>query len=119
MGYARVKAVVANPSERIRRREVELLADTGAIYTMLPESMLRALDIAPSGKRRFRIAGGEVKEYPTGEAYLEVEGIGATSVVVFGAEDSTPLLGVTTLELLGLQVDPVTGRLKPMELPLL
>ncbi len=119
MGYTRVKVVVASPWERIRRREVELLADAGAMYTMLPESLLRALGITPSGWRRFKIASGEVKEYPTGEAYLEVEGIGVTSIVVFGAEDSMPLLGVTTLELLGLQVDPVTGRLKPMELLLL
>ena len=119
MGYTKVKAVVANPLERARRIEVELLADTGAIYSMLPGRLLRGLGISSSGRRRFRLASGEVEEYPTGEAYIVVEGVGATSVVVFGAEGSTPLLGVTTLELLGMQVDPVTGRLKPMELLLL
>lgn len=119
MGYTRVKAVVANPLGRSKRQEVELLADTGAIYTMLPEGVLRGLGIAPTGRRRFKLASGEVKEYSTGEVYMEVEGIGVTSVVVFGVEGSTPLLGVTTLELLGLQVDPMTGRLKPMELLLL
>jgi len=31
-------------------------------------------------------------------------------------ENAMPLLGVTTLELLGLQVDPVSGELKPLEL---
>ena len=119
MGHTKVKAVVANPLERARRKEVELLADTGAIYSMLPGSVLRDLGIAPSGRRRFRLASGDVEEYPTGEAYMAIEGVGATSVVVFGAEGSTPLLGVTTLELLGMQVDPVTGKLKPMELLLL
>jgi len=39
--------------------------------------------------------------------------------VVIGPEDTVPLLGVTTLELLGYQMDPVTGRLKPLELMLL
>lgn len=119
MGHTRVKAVIANPLEKAKRREVELLADTGAIYTILPESVLKDLSIKPSGIRRFKLASGEVKQYQTGEAYVEVEGIGVTSIVTFGTEDSTPLLGVTTLELLGLQVDPVTGKLKPMELLLL
>ena len=119
MGYTKVKAVIANPLERVKRQEVELLADTGSIYTMLPESLLKSLGISPTSRRRFKLASGEVKEYSTGEAYIEIEGIGATSVVVFGEEGSAPLLGVTTLELLGLQVDPMTGKLKPMELLLL
>ena len=119
MGYTKVKAVVANPLEPEQCKELELLADTGAIYSMLPGSVLRDLGIAPSGKRRFRLASGGVEEYSIGEAYILIGGVGATSVVVFGAEDSTPLLGVTTLELLGMQVDPVTGKLKPMELLLL
>jgi hypothetical protein len=33
MGYIRVKVVVANPQDREKRLELELLADTGAIYT--------------------------------------------------------------------------------------
>lgn len=111
--------MVANPLDKDRRRDVELLADTGAIYTMLPGSVLRSLGIEKTGRRRFKLASGEVKEYPTGEAYIEIEGTGATSIAIFGDEEATPLLGVTTLELLGLQVDPVTGELKPMELLLL
>lgn len=119
MGYTKVKAVVANPFERVRRQEVELLADTGAIYSMLPGSLLKGLGISTSGRRRSRIASGEVEEYPIGEAYIEVEGVGVTSLVVFGAEGSIPLLGVTTLELLGFHVDPISGKLEPIELLLL
>lgn len=119
MGYTRVKAVVANPTDRVRTQEVELLVDTGAIYSILPEGILGSLGIEPSGKRRCRLANGKVEEYLTGEAYVEVQGIGVTSIVVFGTESTIPLLGITTLELLGLQVDPVSGTLKPMELLLL
>ena len=50
---------------------------------------------------------------------LRFEGLGATSMVVFGLEEATALLGVTSLEFLGLQVDPLTGKLKPLELLLL
>ncbi|HID90788.1 TPA: Retroviral aspartyl protease [Candidatus Bathyarchaeota archaeon] len=119
MGYVRVKAVLANPYDRSKRVELSLLADTGAIYTAIPEPILVDLGVSVTGRRRFKLASGEVEEYPVGEAYVEVEGEGVTSLVAFLPKGSTPLLGVTTLELLGLEVDPTTGKLKPMELLLL
>ncbi len=70
-------------------------------------------------KRKFKKASGEVVEYPVSEAYIVIEDKGVTSLVVIGPNELPPLLGVTTLELLGLQVDPVTGKLKPLELMLL
>jgi predicted aspartyl protease len=119
MGYVKVKGVVANPFERGKRLELEFLVDTGAMYTSLPESLLKQLEIVPMGKRSFLIASGERKEFLVGEAYIEVDGIGVTSLVLYGSEGVPSLLGVTTLELLGLQVDPTTGKLKPAELYLL
>jgi len=121
VGYIRVKTEIANPLDRSRRKEVEALVDTGAVYTMLPTSFLQSLDISPIGERKFKLANGDYRPYQTGEAYVEINefGFGATSIVIFGPEDSTPLLGVTTLENLGLQVDPTAGKLKPMELLLL
>ncbi len=77
------------------------------------------MGIAESSVRRFKLADGRLKEYPVGEAYIEIEGNGVTTLIIFLPEDATPILGVTTLELLGLQVDPLTGKLKPLELYLL
>lgn len=57
--------------------------------------------------------------YPVAEAYVTIEGKGVTSIVAIADEKTPALLGVTTLELLGLQVDPVTGRLTPLELMIL
>ncbi len=119
MGYVRVKGVIANPFRRDVRVEVEFVADTGAIYTMIPRRIAEKLDLRVTDKRKFKIATGEVVEYPVSEAYIVVEGRGATSLVVIGSEKTPPLLGVTTLELLGFQVDPVTGKLKPLELMIL
>ena len=118
MGYVKVKAKVSNV-ERERSKETELIADTGAIYTAIPEDILMDLGIVARGTRRFKTASGELKELPVGEAYIEIAGEGVTSIVAFLPRGATPLLGVTTLELLGLQVDPITGELKPMELFLL
>ncbi len=118
MGYVVVKAKISNV-ERTKSKEIELIADTGAIYTAIPEDVLSELGIPPKGKRKFKIASGEIKEFKIGEAYIEIAGEGVTTVIAFLPKDSKPLLGVTTLELLGLQVDPITGKLKPMELLLL
>jgi len=119
VGYVRVKGVVANPLRRDVRVEVEFIADTGAIYTVIPRSIAEKLGLEITDRRRFRVASGDVVEYPVAEAYISVEGRGATSLVVVAPENVTPLLGVTTLELLGYQADYITGRLKPAELMLL
>ena len=119
IGHVRVKGVIANPFRRDLRVEVEFIADTGTIYTMIPEYIAERLDLKVVDKRKFRIASGEVVEYPVSEAYIIIEDKGVTSLVVIGSEKTPPLLGVTTLELLGFQVDPITGRLKPLELLLL
>ncbi len=119
MKYVRVKGVIANPFKKDLRVEVEFVADTGAIYTMIPRHIAEKLDLKVIDKRKFKIANGEVVEYPVSEAYIVVEGRGVTSLVIIVSEKTPPLLGVTTLELLGFQVDPITGRLKPLELILL
>jgi aspartyl protease family protein len=77
------------------------------------------LGIEPTGKRKFKLAEGNVKEYATSEAYIEIAGVGVTSLVTFLPTETMPLLGVTTLELLGLKVNPIKGELEPMELLLL
>jgi aspartyl protease family protein len=119
LGYVRVKTVIANLADKSKRIDVDCLVDTGAIYTLIPRDLLEKVGTRATGARRFKLANGKVEEYSVGEAYVEVQGIGATSLLVFGPEESQPLLGVTTLELLGLQVDPVSGQLKPLELYLL
>ncbi len=119
MGYVRVKGIIANPFRRELKLEIEFIADTGAIYTMIPRYIADKLELDITDRRKFRIASGEVVEYPVAEAYIVIEGKGVTSLVVVGPNEVVPLLGVTTLELLGLQVDPATGRLKPLELMIL
>jgi len=119
MGYVKVRGVLANPLKHELRTEVEFIADTGAIYSVIPQSMAEKLELKVTDKRKFKIASGEIVEYPVSEAHVTVEGKGVTSLVALGSEKTPILLGVTTLELLGLQVDPVTGKLTPLELMIL
>jgi len=114
MGYVRVRAKVSNV-KRERSKEMELIADTSAIYKAIPEDILRDLGVVATGTRRFKTASGELKELPGG---IHSRG-GSHLNSCVPSERRNTLLGVTTLGLLGLQVDSVTGELKPMRLFLL
>jgi clan AA aspartic protease len=119
VGYVRVRGTVANPSDRSLSVELEFIVDTGAIYTVIPKSVADMLKLKETGRRRFKIVNGDVVEYPISEAYIIINGEGVTSLVAIADEKTPLLLGVTTLELLGLRVDPATGKLTPLELMIL
>lgn len=119
MGFVRVKANISNVEEPEKVKEIELIVDTGAIYTVISKQILYELGIKTIGKRKFRLANGDIIERNVGICKVQIEELFTHSIVVFGEEDDFQILGVTTLEELGLQVDPVSGELKPMELLLL
>jgi predicted aspartyl protease len=79
--YVKVHGTVANPMNRKRKIGLQFIADTGAIYTVIPRSIAKRLDLKVGDKRKFKIASGEVMEYPVSEAYVEIEGNGVTSLV--------------------------------------
>ncbi len=118
MGYVRVRARIWNISDPSRDTEVTLLADTGAIYTVLPASLLRGLGVDVIGRRRFRLADNSVREYDVGLIGIEINGLKTHTMAVFG-EENVYLLGTVTLEELGLKVNPLTGELEPLELLLM
>ena len=94
--------------------DVEALVDTGASDTVLPQAVLRQLDITPMERSRYRLADGRIIEYDVGEARIRIDGSERTALVVFGPEGAAALLGATTLELFHLAVDPVEQRLYPV-----
>ena len=90
---------------------VEALVDTGATFTVLPDSVLRErVGVSPKGHMRFTFADGREALLPVGEAVLHIDGEEATNRVVFGEEDQY-LLGATTLQVLGLIPDTRRHRL--------
>ena len=98
---------------------VEALVDTGATFTVLPDSVLRErVGVSPKGHMRFTFADGREALLPVGEAVLHIDGEEATNRVVFGEEDQY-LLGATTLEVFGLIADTSRHELVPAsKLPL-
>lgn len=117
VGITFTKAVVGNP-ERAGEQgcELELLVDTGALYSVVPEDLLDELGIRRLERQQFTLADGTHVAYDVGEARFTVDGRTRTSQVVFAPKGVTPLLGAFTLESLGLMVNPVTRELLPMRL---
>ena len=93
---------------------ISALVDTGAHHTMLPESMLTQLRIQPIMERSIAFADGNRKLLGIGQARISYGGYQMTCPVIFGPEDKY-LLGVTTLEIFSLGVDPVNHILVPVE----
>lgn len=94
--------------------EVLALVDTGTTYTTLSASLLARLGVVQEGYRRFELADNRVVEYPIGYARLRLNGSETIAQVVFAPEDTSPLIGATTLENLSLAVDPVRQQLVPV-----
>ena len=118
MGFIKVRFEVFNPIDPRNRVEVEGVVDTGAIYSVIPRKVLSSLGVKPIERRRFRAFGGYV-ERDVGEVGVEVMGRRRTVTVIFGESDDMIVLGVTALEALGLEVDPVRGTLREAELLML
>ena len=88
----------------------EALVDTGATHSMIPGRFLPELGIEPVEARISRIADGSRIELQTAWARFSAEGRNAVARVSFGPE-GTYLVGATTLEDMGLAIDPVDQRL--------
>ena len=99
-----------------RTRDIEATVDTGAAYTTLPAPLLRELGVVPIGKRRLLLADGRRIEMEIGRAWVTIDGESEVTVVVFGGDNASPLLGAYTLEGLGLAVEPLEQRLIPTHL---
>jgi predicted aspartyl protease len=117
MGTTRLKVRVSNPKDRRRFADEELLVDSGWIYAVVPASVLRGLGIEPEGKETFTLADGSHVDREIGNAIFEIDGRKRASPVIFGRRGDACLMGALTLEALGLMLDPLKRRLRPLPMP--
>ena len=118
MGLTHVSVKVGNPANGRRAEDVRCLVDSGAIYSLVPRTVLRRLGIKPHSTREFVLANGDVIRRRLATATFEYEGRRGDSMVIVGEPGDDPLLGATTLEGFGLVLDPFRRELRPMQLPL-
>ena len=110
MGIVHVNVGLAKPFDPEPAEMVRVMVDTGATISVFPAGILDRLGIRRVGQQRFRGFGGAVVRSVGGVAmtYGDVTGV---VPVAFGDDDDPAIMGVTALETLGYQVDPVRGEL--------
>lgn len=113
MGETIVKIKVS-PLTNQRVKEVEVLADTGATYTVIPRTILESLEVKPVDRIKVRLADGRTIERSIGNVIMEIEGKTRATPIIFGEKEDAPILGLVTLEACGLTVDTVNKKLVPL-----
>lgn len=116
MGLTYVNVTIANPANLKQARKKKLLADSGALYSIVPKEVLSAIGVRPYGAETFTLADGSTIRRQVGNAFLQIDGRQAPTPVIFGEKGDGSLLGVIALESLGFSIDPRTGKLRPAPL---
>ncbi len=96
-----------------RQRELELLVDTGSLFTWIPASLLEEIGIVPAESSDFRTITGALITRKIGYALVAWNGRAGAINVVFAEPGDMSVLGVTALESLRVTADPVRQVLVP------
>ena len=111
------KALLVKESRRSERADVvEFLIDSGAVHSLVPGRVLLSLGIEAYKEVKFVLADGTTVVRRVGDAYFEYNGMGGAAPVIFGEKGDEALLGATTLESLGLVLNPLNRELYPMRM---
>ena len=110
MGHVEVKVGLANPEAGTTAAEHGLV-DTGATLTVLPRKIADVLRLPIRAKSKAMTAGGPIS-IELSDVHVEIAGKTAIVRVAISDVVHRVLIGVTTLETLGLIVDPLTSQLK-------
>ena len=112
MGATHVTVTIRNPADPERAWDRLFLVDTGATDALVPRPHLEAIGLEPRGRRVYELADGTeiVMDITVGEIEFMGEIVGGT--ILFGDAGAEPLLGVTSLASVGIEVDPNSQRLK-------
>ncbi|MBN1341925.1 MAG: retroviral-like aspartic protease family protein [Phycisphaerae bacterium] len=116
MGITYIEGEVKGPNGK--NTSVRFLVDSGASYTLLPQADWRAIGLAPKRTVTFTLADGTQIDRAVSECHITLpQGEGHTPVIL-GEGGDEPLLGVVTLEILGLVFNPFSRTLQPMRMML-
>ncbi|MCK4614887.1 MAG: aspartyl protease family protein [Thermoplasmata archaeon] len=109
---------VGNPAKPEAAVPIEFLIDSGAVYSVVPTTILENLGIKPIGEQEFRLANGDRIVRKKGIAFFRYGDHVGGADVIFGEKDDAVLLGAFTLEALGLVLDPLKRELRPLPMVL-
>jgi predicted aspartyl protease len=90
----------------------------GAALSVVPTTVLRKLGVKPHSERSLILVDGTEIKRRVGDVMFHYDGQRGASPVIFGEEGDSVLLGVVSLEALGLIFDPLRRELRPMPMVL-
>lgn len=114
MALTHLTIKISNPADIKRSESLEFLIDSGAAYSVAPRQVLEALGIQAEDEREFILADGTKISRKLGIARFEYNGKKGGAPVIFGEKGDSTLLGATTLEAMGLALDPLKRSLIPL-----
>jgi predicted aspartyl protease len=113
MGVTYVTGTVRGP---VSEEDVRFLVDSGAMYTLVPADVWQRIGLQGKRAEAFSLADGTQVQREVSECFIELPQGGGHTPVVLGQPGDAALLGVVTLEMLGLVLNPFTRELQPMRM---
>ena len=114
MGITYIEGKVRGPTGK--EKEVSFLIDSGATYTLLPQAIWQEIELSPKREHIFTLADGSKITRKVSECYIILPQGEAHTPVILGEPDDEALLGIVTLEILGLVFNPFKRTLQPMQM---
>jgi predicted aspartyl protease len=116
MGLTFVEGTVQGPTGK--KSTAQFLVDSGAMYTLLSPDHWKAIELTPKREMNFALADGTVVKRSMSECVISLAQGEAHTPVILGEEGDESLLGIVTLEILGLMLNPFHRTLEPMKMML-
>ena len=113
MGLTFITGEVKNNRKKVF---VKFLIDSGATYTVLPETVWQEINLKPKREITLTLADGAEIKRKVSECFISLSQGDGHSPVILGQAGDKPLLGAVTLENLGLVLNPLNRELKPMQM---
>jgi clan AA aspartic protease len=116
MGLTYIEATVTGPGGK--SRTLKFMVDSGATYSLVPDTAWREIGLKPKRKAEFILADGTRIERDVSECHIALQDVEGHTPVILGEPGDDALLGVVTLENLGLMLDPFKRTLRGMQMRL-
>jgi hypothetical protein len=114
MSLTKLTVEITNFGKAFKWQPIELLLDSGAIFSVIQADVLRKLGIQPHSKQEFFLPDGTRLTRRKGVVPFRYgKKIGGADVI-FGESGDCAMLGSLTLETLGLWLHPLNRELKPL-----
>ncbi|MBS7612622.1 retroviral-like aspartic protease family protein [Candidatus Bathyarchaeota archaeon] len=95
-----------------RHVELEAIVDTGATFTKVPGFIASKLGLQARYEAEVELADGRIVKRGLAVCDVEMGGVKRPVLIAVGGDDEKPVVGYTTLELLGFKANPLTRMLE-------